>query len=157
MLAAAATDSSNFPQEYAIGHKGLQGLYWPVQTVAKMSNDGNDAAEKWLGPHVSNQESRLSKWAMQTLPCMWIYGTKLQANYFPPSLNSYRTTKSCVQRVPGTMQIANNPALDMSSLMKAYEPPLAFVTSVSSWLERQRRRPLVRLFGISSSAVFSFV
>ena len=30
-----------------------------------------------------------AKQAMQTLPCMWIYGTKLRANYFPTSLNTY--------------------------------------------------------------------
>ena len=46
--ATAATDPSKCSQEYAIGHEGLQGLYWPVQTVEKMSNDGNDAAEKWM-------------------------------------------------------------------------------------------------------------
>ena len=46
-LATAATKSSKCSQEYAIGHEGLQGLYWPVQTVEKMRNDGNDAAEKW--------------------------------------------------------------------------------------------------------------
>ena len=49
-LATAATDSSKCSQEYAIdaiGHEDLQGLYWPVQTVEKMSYDGNVAAEKW--------------------------------------------------------------------------------------------------------------
>ena len=29
------------------------------------------------------------KQAMQTLPCMWIYGTEWKANYFPTSLNTY--------------------------------------------------------------------
>ena len=46
-LATAATDSSKCSQEDAIGHEGLRGLYWPVQTIVKMSNDGNDAAERW--------------------------------------------------------------------------------------------------------------
>ena len=91
-LATAATDSSKCSEEYAISHEGLQGLYWPVQTVEKMSNDGNDAAEMdGRRPHISSQESRPSKLPRgQTLPCMWIYGTKLKANYFPASLNTYR-------------------------------------------------------------------
>ena len=29
-LATAATDPSKCSQEYAIGHEGLQGLYWPI-------------------------------------------------------------------------------------------------------------------------------
>ena len=43
-LATAATNSSKCSQEYATGHEGLQGLYWPVQTVEEKSNDGNNAA-----------------------------------------------------------------------------------------------------------------
>ena len=46
-LATAATDSSTCSQEHAIDNEGLQGLYWPVQTVGKMSNHGNDVTEKW--------------------------------------------------------------------------------------------------------------
>ena len=46
-LATAAIDSSKCSQEYAIGHEGLQSLYWPAQIVEKMSNDGDDVAEKW--------------------------------------------------------------------------------------------------------------
>ena len=56
-LATAATDSSKCSQDYAIGHEGLQGLYWPAQTIEKMSNDGNVAAENgWQG--TSHQLSR---------------------------------------------------------------------------------------------------
>ena len=47
-MATGATDFSKCSQEYGIGHNGKQGLYWPIQKVEKMSNDGNNAARKWL-------------------------------------------------------------------------------------------------------------
>ena len=50
----STTDSSKCSQKCAINHEGLQGLYWPVQTTEKMSNDGNDAAEKWMAEDLTN-------------------------------------------------------------------------------------------------------
>ena len=44
-LSIAATDPSKCSQEYAVGHEGLQGLYWPVQKVERMNNEGNNAAK----------------------------------------------------------------------------------------------------------------
>ena len=67
-LATAATDSSKCSQEYAIGHEGLQGLYWPVQTVEKMSNGGNDAAAKTSHQPSRKPSAQNAKQAMQTLP-----------------------------------------------------------------------------------------
>ena len=41
-LATGAADPNTCYQEYAIGHKGLQSIYWPVQTVERMDNEGMD-------------------------------------------------------------------------------------------------------------------
>ena len=45
-LATAATDPSKC--KYIIGHEGLLGLYWPVQTVEMNNNESNSAANKWM-------------------------------------------------------------------------------------------------------------
>ena len=43
-LATAATDPSECSRQYGIGHEGLQGFYWPVQTEI-VNNQGKDAAK----------------------------------------------------------------------------------------------------------------
>ena len=88
--ATAATNVSKCSQRNTVSHTvhtGLQDLYWPVQAVEKMNNEGNNVAEGWLaGDLTSALKKVLCSYVMPKKQCkyrptptyrgMWIYNTK---------------------------------------------------------------------------------